>query len=166
MQTQEHIFPGDAYVATRTFSWLCLLISPGSCSLTVWVCLPAVLFGKLYGWPSSCLLPGLGNYRLLACLGSVSADLTPTEPCIRSGLFQPALGSLGTTVTALGKRSGLAAPWKELAFRSNGSIHQGDLLQSPCLPGARGEISWLEGCLQLCHAGLCLHFRRLDTLYP
>lgn len=51
-------------------------ISLGSCSLTVWVRLPAVLFGKLYGWHSSCLLPELGNYRLPACLGSVSADLT------------------------------------------------------------------------------------------
>ena len=38
--------PRDAYAAIQTFSLLCLLISSGSCNLTVWVCLPAGVLGS------------------------------------------------------------------------------------------------------------------------
>ena len=75
--------PRDAYAAIQTFSLLCLLISSGSCNLTVWVCLPAGLFGKLSGLHSFCLLPRcqeIIELALFACLGSVCADLTPQSP--------------------------------------------------------------------------------------
>ena len=75
--------PRDAYAAVQTFSLLCLLISSGSCNLTVWVCLPAGLLGKLSGLRSFCFLPQcqeIIELALFACLGSVRTDLTPQSP--------------------------------------------------------------------------------------
>ena len=107
--------PRDAYAAIQTFSLLCLLISSGSCSLTVWVCLPAGLFGKLSGLRSFCLLPRcqeIIELALFACLGNVCADLTPQSPghsraCLSQRSKAP-VDQCGDT-----QSSGLAAccPW-------------------------------------------------------
>lgn len=53
MQYHKHIPCKSMYAAIQTFSLLCLLISSGSCGLTVWVCLPAVLLRRLYVCASS-----------------------------------------------------------------------------------------------------------------
>lgn len=157
----------------QTVSLLCLLISSGSYSPAVWVCSPAVLFGKLYSLQLILSPPlGVANYRASSlCLTwkYMHSDLPPQIPgCHRPFSSQrakapgdlcgyPQSSGLSCCLLSLSKVGEMASELKEIAFLI---CDFSDHLRATCyrlyLLGMRGEPrGWRDTCVSPISGHVC-----------